>query len=143
MIPLPRRHEFRELVFDDLRVTILPTVIALGRYGAEIASDAVASAVRQRGVANILLASANSQLTFLRAFRAQRDLPWSSVVVFHVDEYIGLSPGHASSFSSFLQRHFLEHVRVGAFYPVPGHASDVTRACRGYENLLRAYPIDL
>ena len=94
-------------------------------------------------MANIIIATGNSQLTFLTALRAMADLPWASVNVFHMDEYVNLPPGHPASFPAFLRRHLLDYVKVRAFFPVPGAAADPAAACREYEALLRAHPADL
>jgi hypothetical protein len=60
-----------------------------------------------------------------------------------MDEYLGLPPGHSASFALFLRRHLVDRVPVAGFYPVPGHPDDVETACRGYELLLRAHPVDV
>jgi len=94
-------------------------------------------------VVNIIVATGNSQLTFLAALRAMTDLPWACVNVFHMDEYIDLPPGHPASFPAFLRRHLLDYVKVRAFFPVPDAGADPAAACQEYEALLRAHPADL
>jgi glucosamine-6-phosphate deaminase len=102
----------------------------------------IEEAVTARGVANVILATGNSQLSFLRCLR-QAQVEWPAVNVFHMDEYLKLRPGHRAGFPRFLREHIIGHVPVGAFYPVPGRAADVELACRAYELLLRAHPADL
>jgi glucosamine-6-phosphate deaminase len=82
-------------------------------------------------------------LTFLEALRTLPGIDWSKVSVFHMDEYLGLDPSHPASFPLFLQRHFLDFVRVKAFYPVSGQPGNEEAICREYEALLRAYPADM
>jgi glucosamine-6-phosphate deaminase len=94
-------------------------------------------------MANIILATGNSQLTFLQALRADRSIPWPKVNVFHMDEYVGLDPNHPASFPLFLKRHLLDHFTARAFFPVPGGSPEQKQACRDYEELLRAHPADL
>jgi len=133
----------RELVYDQLHVSVHGDNESLGRAAAQHAAAVIAGAVGQRGIANIIIATGNSQLTFLHSLRDMPDIPWPAVNVFHLDEYLHLKPGHPAGFPLFLRQHLLDHVPVGAFFPVPGHASDVEAACRGYELLLRAHPADL
>ncbi len=128
---------------DQLPVSVYATNEALGTAAAAEAAEVVRAAVAARGVANIIIATGNSQLTFLEALRTQPDIPWAAVNVFHMDEYINLPPGHPASFPTFLRRHLLDDVPIKAFYPVPGEAADVEAACRAYEALLRAHPADL
>ena len=128
---------------DQLPVSVYDSNEALGAAAASEAAKAIRAAVRERGVANLILATGNSQLTFLAALRGMSDLPWDRINVFHMDEYVNLPPGHTASFPAFLRRHLLDHVKVRAFYPVPGAATDPAAACREYEALLRAHPADL
>ena len=133
----------RKAEFDQLRVTVYPNTEALGRAAAEMAVAVLSSAIAQRGRANLVLATGNSQLAFLAALRIHPGIDWPAVSVFHMDEYLGLPPGHPASFPLTLRRLLLDHVPVGNFYPVPGSAADVELACRAYDALIRSHPIDL
>lgn len=135
--------EVREMVFDDLGVAVFPSNEALGAAAAEEAAAIIGEAVAGRGVANLVLATGNSQLTFLHALRDRAGIPWQAVTVFHMDEYLGLTPGHPASFPLFLRHHLIDAVRPGAFFPVPGNPDDAELACSGYGDLLRAHRIDL
>jgi len=139
MIVLP----VRQLQFDQLAVTVYADNATLGRAAAVEAAAIIQAAIAERGVANLILATGNSQLTFLHSLREQPDISWPAVNVFHMDEYVALPPGHPAAFPAFLRRHLIDHVPVGAFFPVPGHARDLSLACHGYELLLRAHPADL
>jgi glucosamine-6-phosphate deaminase len=133
----------RELHYEQLPVSIFADNETLGQAAAEAAAAVIHQAIAERGIANIVVATGNSQLTTLHALRETPGIQWPAVNVFHMDEYLNLPPGHPASFPLFLRRHLLDHVPVGAFFPVPGHARDVEAACRGYELLLRAHPADL
>jgi glucosamine-6-phosphate deaminase len=133
----------RETKLADLRVGIYRTNEELGAAAAEVAAQVVRGAVEDRGGAAIIVATGNSQLTFLSALRRDRTIPWQHVAIFHMDEYVGLPSGHPASFPLFLQRHLLDYITPQAFYPVPGRAQDQEKACREYEALLRAHPADL
>ena len=128
---------------EQLPVSVYATNQALGEAAAAEAAEVIRDAVAKRGVANLIIATGNSQLTFLAALRALPAIPWEAVNVFHMDEYVNLPPGHSASFPAFLRRHLLDHVAVKAFFPVPGEAADSEAACRQYEALLRAHPADL
>ena len=131
-----------------LPVSIYSSNAEVGQAAAAEAAAFLQHTIQERGQANIILATGNSQLTFLESLRALPGVEWNKVNVFHMDEYVGLPPNHPASFPAFLQRHFLDHLnpRAGAFFPVPGrNAGDahLLQACRGYEALLRAHPADL
>ncbi|MCX6031714.1 MAG: glucosamine-6-phosphate deaminase [Chloroflexi bacterium] len=145
--------------YGDLPVAVYATNAELGRAAADEAVGIIRRAVIERGEANIIIATGNSQLTFLAALREKPEIPWAAVNVFHMDEYVGIDPAHPASFPLFLRRHLLDYVTPKAFYPVPGQASDpstdselalnavkgqaVAAACRKYEALLRSHPADL
>lgn len=135
-------NPLRTFTVDSLAVSVFASSDDMGAAAAELAVKAIEEAIRRRGVANLILATGNSQLSFLRRLR-QAPLEWPAVNVFHMDEYLGLKPGHRAGFPLFLREHIVSHVPVGAFYPVPSRPADVELACRGYELLLRAHPADL
>jgi glucosamine-6-phosphate deaminase len=128
---------------DQLTVSVYAGNEELGAAAAAEAAEIIETAVAARGVANIIIATGNSQLTFLAALRSLAGVPWEAVNVFHMDEYVKLPPGHPASFPAFLRRHLLDYVRVKEFFPVPGDAADTEAACRRYEALLRGHPADL
>jgi glucosamine-6-phosphate deaminase len=128
---------------DALSIRIFPTNQELGNAAGGEAVKRIRRAVRERGTANIILATGNSQLTFLAALRRAAGVPWERVRVFHMDEYVGLDPQHPASFAVFLHRNLLDQVKPLAFYPVLSAPLEPERACREYEALLREFPADL
>ena len=129
---------------DLLPVTVYATNEAMGRAAAAEAAEIIKGAIAANGAANIIIATGNSQLTFLKALRGEEGIDWSKVTIFHMDEYIDLPPGHPASFPTFLQRHLLDHIPApAAFYPVLARAGQLERDCADYADLLRALPADL
>jgi glucosamine-6-phosphate deaminase len=132
-----------ETKLQDLPISIYQTNEEMGQAAAIEASAIIQSALQEKGVANAIVATGNSQLTFLAALREIEEIDWSKVNIFHMDEYVGIDPEHPASFPRFLQRHFLDYVNPKAFYPVRAQAEDLEVACKEYEELLRAHPADL
>lgn len=133
----------KTMQYEQLPVAIYRSNQDMGRAAAFDAREIITQAIAARGEANVILATGNSQLTFLEALRQLPDIDWSKVSVFHMDEYLGLDPSHPASFPLFLQRHFLDFVTVKAFYPVSGQRGNEEAICREYEQLLRAHPADM
>lgn len=129
--------------YEQLPVAIYRSNQEMGQAAAFDARDIITQAIAARGEANIILATGNSQLTFLEALRQLPGIDWLRVSVFHMDEYLGLDPHHPASFPLFLQRHFLDFVTVKAFYPVSGQQGHEEAICREYESLLRTHPADM
>lgn len=132
-----------ETKWQDLPISVYQTNADLGTAAAQEAATVIQCAIHERGQAHIIIATGNSQLTFLAALRSMPGLDWLQVNIFHMDEYVGLDPQHPASFPQFLQRHLLDYIKPKAFFPVPGHAEDAPKACQEYEALLRAHPADL
>lgn len=133
----------RTAQYDRLPVEIYRTNEEVGQAAAQAARTIITAAIAERGNANLILATGNSQLTFLKALREVPGIDWSKVRVFHMDEYLDLAPDHPASFPLFLRRHFLDFVQVGAFYLVAGQAEEAEQICRDYTALLRQYPADM
>lgn len=131
-----------ETQVEQLPVSVFQTNEEMGATAAQDAAQVIQAAVSARGVANIIIATGNSQLTFLSALR-QVKLPWDKINVFHMDEYIGIDPTHPASFPLFLRNHFLNYIQVRNFYPVSGQAKEIEATIAEYARLLRAYPADL
>lgn len=130
-------------LYGKLRVYVFAGEQELAEAAAGVAARVLAEAVAERGRANLILATGNSQRQFLAALRAAPEVPWIHVQVFHMDEYLGLPPSHPAGFARYLRRHLVDAVQPGAFYPIRGDAEDVEAECRRYEQLLRENPADL
>ena len=139
----------RERKYDELLVKIYADNEIMGAAAATAAQDAIQRAIAQKGKARVILATGNSQLTTLQALSC-KDVDWSKVHFFHMDEYIGIDPHHPARFSNFLRRQFFERLPSppAAFHPVPlvsatTDTEAIDAACRNYEALLKDAPIDL
>src|SRR5207248_8965126 len=111
------------LVFDRLRVAVQDDVASLARAAADDASAAIARAVHERGVANAMFATGNSQLAFVDELTARPDVDWSRVVVFHMDEYLGMGPDHPASFVRWIRERI-----AGRVHPLAAQFLDGTAA---------------
>jgi glucosamine-6-phosphate deaminase len=138
MTPTP----LSETKWDDLLTSVYASNEDLGVAAADEAAVIIQTVLADRGEANIIVATGNSQLTFLQALRV-KPLDWSKVNVFHMDEYLGLEPAHPASFPAFLRRHFLCDITPKAFFPVVSHGRYPEDVCHEYAAALRAHPIDL
>ena len=130
----------REL--DALCVEVHPDADTLAAAAAATAAELLAAAVAGHGVANAMFATGNSQLRFVDALVAQPSVPWDRVVVFHMDEYVGVGPDHPAGFRHWIQERITDRV-----HPLEAHYLDGTAEpgdeCRRYAELLRRHPLDL
>lgn len=129
--------------FDQLEVEIYDDAEAMGRAGAEYVRTLIEQAIAERGSANVILATGNSQLAFLKALCSLQSIEWNKVRIFHMDEYIGISEDHPASFVRYIRERVVNVVHPLAFFPIRGDADDPQAVCDEYEALLREYPADV
>jgi glucosamine-6-phosphate deaminase len=128
---------------DQLPVRVYRTVDDLARAAAGAAGAVLQRALAERSTAVAIVASAASQIVFLRRLTELPGIDWSRVVLFHMDEYLGITAEHPASFRRFLRERVEAVVRPRTFHYLAGEADQPIRECDRYANLLRAQPIDL
>jgi glucosamine-6-phosphate deaminase len=128
---------------DRLEVRLHRDTGDLARAAAAEAAACMREAVEARGVAHAMFATGNSQLMFVDALtESTRDVAWSHVVVFHMDEYVGLGPDHPASFQRWIRERIVDRTQPGASHYLDGRAEPEAE-CRRYAGLLAARPLDL
>jgi len=91
----------------------------------------------------MVFASAMSQTDFLKYLCDEKDIDWTKVYAFHLDEYKDFPPDHEQSFSRFLIDRLFSKVKDANFYPINSEASESEEECRRYTALLTEAPIDI
>jgi glucosamine-6-phosphate deaminase len=133
----------RDFTADQLSVRVFDDVEALAGAAATDAAEAIRGAIADRGAANIMLATGNSQLVFLAALIEHREVDWSRVTAFHMDEYVGLPPTHTASFQRYMREKVAALIPVKEFHYLDGNTGDAQAEADRYAALLRAHPLDL
>lgn len=115
----------------------------LGKAAGSAAAHLIRDAISNTGSANIILATGTSQFETLNQLISEKDIDWSKVVMFHLDEYIGLPVTHPASFRKYLQERFISKVpALKAAYLINGE-TDAEAECERLNNLLSKHPIDV
>ena len=90
-----------------------------------------------------MFATGNSQLEFVEELvTSTPDVPWSEVVVFHMDEYVGVGPDHPAGFQRWIRERIGDRVHPLEAHYIDGRA-DPGAECARYAALLEANPLDL
>jgi len=113
----------------------------LGKRAAEQVAEALNEAIESQGGARLLLSTGASQLTTLSEL-VKKDVDWSKVELFHLDEYVGLSESHPASFRKYIKERFLSHVDVKKAHLVDGEG-DIEENTRKLTEEIRKAPIDV
>jgi glucosamine-6-phosphate deaminase len=127
------------LQVNRLNVAVFQSNEALGQAAAADFSSIVRRSVDENGSASVILATGNSQLTFLQALRDREDVPWRQVTIFHMDEYLGIADMHSASFRRYIREHVTEVFQPLAVYGIQGDAPDIDGELRRYAALLAAH----
>jgi len=127
----------------ELSVRVYTALDALAQDAAIQVNALLRGAIAARGEAAAILATGNSQIQFLQRLAALPGVDWGKVTLFHMDEYLGIDPGHKASFNRYLRERVETLVRPKVFHYIHGQADLPLDECDRYSGLLRAQPIDL
>ena len=124
-------------------ISIYNDPVELGKAAGKAAAELIRKAIETNGTANIILATGTSQFETLNQLIAEKNIDWSKVVMFHLDEYIGLSKNHPASFVKYLQERFLANVpQLKGAYLINGEAYAIEE-CMRLGNFIKEHPVDV
>lgn len=132
-----------QYTYGTASVQVYADTTALGEAAAKEAARIINLRIARRGGARIVVATGNSQLDLIGALVRRNDINWKAVEVFHMDEYIGISQNHPSSFRYWIRTRLEENVHPGRVHYIAGDAADVDAEIARYGALLTADAIDL
>jgi glucosamine-6-phosphate deaminase len=121
-------------VFDD--------PATLGRVAATVAAEIIADSIAARGRARIIAATGASQFQFLSALVERRELPWSQVELFHLDEYLNIPPTHPASFRKYLNERLIGPTGITTAHLLDGE-QDPEIVCQTIGHQIASAPIDV
>src|ERR1700738_954795 len=102
---------------------IFPDKKSLGEAAAGQAGTAIRRAIRDRGQARVVAATAASQSEFLEALVREPGIDWPRVEVFHLDEYVGLPVTHPGSFRKMLLEQLGHKTGIKKYHLLDGDAN--------------------
>jgi glucosamine-6-phosphate deaminase len=127
-----------------VRTLTFETKEEMGAAAARQAGQLMRQAIAGRGQANIILATGASQFEMLASLVTLPDVDWSRVVMFHLDEYIGMPPTHPASFRRYLQERFVDTLpALKAVHFVEGDERPPEEECARIGGIIAAHPIDV
>lgn len=124
-----------------MKVFVDKTAVLMGERAAEVTAEEIKKAIAERGVCRLLLSTGASQFEVLDAL-VKKELPWDKVIMFHLDEYVGMPITHVASFRKYLTERFVNLVHPMAAHFVNGEG-DVEKNIAELTAILREAPIDV
>lgn len=126
-----------------MKINITTNPYELGKAAGRAAAELIRQTIAEKGSAHILLATGTSQFETLSQLTAEQNIEWSKVVMFHLDEYIGLSESAPASFRKYLKERFIAKVpALKAAHLINGEA-DAQAECDRLGDLIRMHPLDV
>lgn len=125
-----------------MKIHVDSTAEQMGNRAAQETARRIRSAVQANGVCRILLSTGASQFKMLDALTKMEDIPWNQVVMFHLDEYVGMAMTHPASFRKYLKERFIDKVHPGAYFFVNGEG-DIQKNIETLTQEIRKAPIDV
>lgn len=128
---------------DSLTAYIHENSKKMAAAAATAAAAIIVDSIEARGLARVILATAVSQVEFYESLVSCKAIDWSRIIVFHMDEFLGIPESHSASFGRFLNQYLLTRIPVRAAHKIRGDALQPLRECARYEALLKESQIDL
>jgi len=126
-----------------MKINVSQTPFELGKAAGAAAAQIIREAIAINGGASLILATGTSQFETLKQLISEKNIDWSKVVMFHLDEYIGLPITHPASFRKYLQERFLLQVpALKSAFLINGEM-DAKEECTRLADLIIKHPVDL
>ena len=124
-----------------MEVIISESKEELGAVAASRGAKIIQNCIKENGEANIIVATGASQFEMLNEL-INKDIDWSKVTCFHLDEYIGMTIEHPASFRKYLKERFVDKVNPKEFHYVNGDINPIGE-CERINSIISQYPIDV
>ncbi len=134
----------KEFKVDTLQVFVYKSRLAMGAAAYEFYKQKVQHMMLDRKE-NIraIYAAAHSQSDFFQALANDKDIDFSRIDAFHMDEYMGLGDDAPQNFGNFLKNIIFSKQNFGTVNYVNPSAKNIDAESERYEKLLKEAPLDI
>ena len=128
---------------DSLTVNIYDSRSEMGIAAAKDIKAKIKELLAEKAEINMIFAAAPSQNEVLASLANDREIEWSRVNAYHMDEYIGLSADAPQGFGNFLREHIFGIAPFKSVNYIDVTATDPEKEAERYSELLKANPTDI
>ncbi|WP_443938909.1 6-phosphogluconolactonase [Pedobacter sp. MW01-1-1] len=132
----------KEFIKDSLTVKVFESRKAMGEAVAEAVSQKITQLLLTQDFVNIIFGAAPSQNEFFEALII-KEVEWSKVNAFHMDEYINLHADAPQGFGNFLKERLFNKAPFHSIHYIDGNAEDCKAECLRYAQLLTEFQTDI
>lgn len=128
---------------DKLSVNIYDTRAEMGAAAAKDIKNKFCELLETKPQINVIFAAAPSQNEVLASLVADKDIDWSRINAYHMDEYIGLDADAPQGFGNFLRKHIFDRVPFASVNLIDVTAKDADAEAARYGEMLDRNPADV
>ncbi len=126
-----------------MKMEIFENAELLGKAAGSLAAEMIKKTIEAKGEANIILATGTSQFHVLELITNDKEIDWSKVTMFHLDEYIGIPITHKASFRKYLMERFVKKISGLKSYHLIDGENDPIAECKRLNAIICNVQIDL
>lgn len=127
----------------ELTVKIFASRSLMGMHAANEIKEKIVELLKVKPEINIIFAAAPSQNEVLECLSKNKDIEWSRINAYHMDEYIGLNKNAPQGFGNFLKARIFGLVPFKSVNYIDVSATDPENEVARYSELLEKNPPDI
>lgn len=127
---------------SDLQIVISDNREQLGARAADAVFNKISELLKNQETINMIFAAAPSQNEFFAAL-TEKEIDWTRINAYHMDEYAGLKDDAPQGFGNFLRRKIFEKAAFNSVSFLNGNADNLEEECLRYAKLLKDNPADI
>ncbi len=109
---------------------------SMAASAAKDIADKIVKLLNEKEEINMIFAAAPSQSDTLAELILFKDIDWTRINAFHMDEYIGLPEGAPQAFGNFLKKDIFDKVPFKSVNLIDSCATDIEAECERYGKLI-------
>ncbi|MEM9672717.1 MAG: glucosamine-6-phosphate deaminase [Cyclobacteriaceae bacterium] len=114
----------------------------MGQAAGSAVEERINALLNEQDELRMIFAAAPSQNEVLDYLAQSKQIDWSKITAFHMDEYIGLPADAPQRFATFLKERLFDRVTLRAVHLIVGD-DNPEQECQRYADLLAEKPIDI
>jgi len=99
-----------------VKIEVFKTKAECGTAAADRGAEILKEVIAVKGRASFIVATGASQFDFMDALCRKDGIAWHKTVMYHLDEYIGISEEHPASFRRYLKERLVDLVNPGTVF---------------------------
>ncbi|MES2446326.1 MAG: 6-phosphogluconolactonase [Bacteroidota bacterium] len=131
-----------EFIKDKLTVKIFENRKLMGEAVADAVSNKINELLIEQPFVNIIFGAAPSQNDFFESLLT-KNIDWTRLNAFHMDEYVNLAAEAPQGFGNFLKERLFDLAPFNTVNYIDGNVADYKAECLRYTALLNQFETDI